>query len=409
MERQKLFRRDFTMVVIGQIISLFGNAVVRFALPLYLLQETGSSTLFGLVTACAFIPMVIFSLLGGVIADRVNKRNIMVILDFATALLMGGFCVSLGHAPLVPLVCVSLMLLYGISGAYQPAVQASIPLLVEDGSLMQGNAVINMVSTLANLLGPVAGGILFSSFGVTPLLILSVLCFLASAVMEIFIRIPHEKRMGRQGIFQAAGKDLAESWYFMKEEKPAFLSVVGLLAIFNMVLSASLIVGIPIIIVNVLGMTETYLGITEGAMGLGGLAGGVLSGAAASRLKIKESGRILLICSAAVSLMGCFLTPAVPAYAAYWGITVMTFLIMCLSTVFTVIMITRIQQETPAHLLGKIMASIMALASCAQPVGQAVYGVLFDLCSGMPWAVMLGAGAAACLVALGSRRTFAML
>lgn len=75
------------MVVIGQIISLFGNAILRFALPLYLLRETNSSVLFGTVTACSFIPMVIFSLLGGVIADRENKRNIMVVLDFLQHLL----------------------------------------------------------------------------------------------------------------------------------------------------------------------------------------------------------------------------------------------------------------------------------------------------------------------------------
>ena len=81
----KLFRRDFTLVVIGQIISLFGNAILRFALPLYLLRETGSSTLFGVVTACSFAPMVILSMVGGVLADRVNKRNIMVGLDFSSS------------------------------------------------------------------------------------------------------------------------------------------------------------------------------------------------------------------------------------------------------------------------------------------------------------------------------------
>lgn len=69
----KLFRRDFTLVVIGQIISLFGNAILRFALPLYLLRETGSSTLFGVVTACSFAPMVILSMVGGVLADRVTS------------------------------------------------------------------------------------------------------------------------------------------------------------------------------------------------------------------------------------------------------------------------------------------------------------------------------------------------
>ncbi len=81
----KLFSKDFTLVVIGQIISLFGNAVIRFALPLYLLNDTGSSALYGTVTACAFIPAILLSPIGGVIADRINKRNIMVVLDFLTA------------------------------------------------------------------------------------------------------------------------------------------------------------------------------------------------------------------------------------------------------------------------------------------------------------------------------------
>lgn len=76
------FSRDFILVVIGQIISLFGNAALRFAIPLYLLNQTGSSVLYGMVTACAFLPSIVMSPIGGIVADRVNKRTIMVVLDF---------------------------------------------------------------------------------------------------------------------------------------------------------------------------------------------------------------------------------------------------------------------------------------------------------------------------------------
>ena len=82
---RSLFSKDFTLVVIGQIISLFGNAALRFALPLYLLNLTGSSALYGTVMACAFIPSILLAPVGGIVADRVNKRNVMVILDFFTA------------------------------------------------------------------------------------------------------------------------------------------------------------------------------------------------------------------------------------------------------------------------------------------------------------------------------------
>ncbi len=132
---KKLFKRDFTMVVIGQIISLFGNAILRVALPLYLLRETDSSSLFGAVTACSFILMMIFSLFGGVIADRKNKRNIMVALDFTTAAVILIFSFALGKVSLFPLMIAVLMILYSISGIYQSAVQASIPLITENNFL----------------------------------------------------------------------------------------------------------------------------------------------------------------------------------------------------------------------------------------------------------------------------------
>ncbi len=159
-----LFRRDFTLVVIGQIISLFGSAILRFALPLYLLRQSGSPALFGAVGAAAFVPAVLCAPLGGVVADRVNKRNIMVILDFSTAGLVLAFTLLLDRAPLVPLMAACLMLLYGIAGAYQPSVQASIPLLAQAEQLTSANAVINMVGTLSGLLGPVIGGVLFGAF-----------------------------------------------------------------------------------------------------------------------------------------------------------------------------------------------------------------------------------------------------
>ena len=130
MNNTKKYGKDFTLVVVGQIVSLFGNAILRFSLPLYLLRETGSSTLFGIVTACSFLPMIVLSLLGGVLADRVNKRNIMVCLDFLTAGVITVFSWLLGIVPIIPLFITVLMLLYGISGTYQPAVQASIPALV---------------------------------------------------------------------------------------------------------------------------------------------------------------------------------------------------------------------------------------------------------------------------------------
>ena len=403
------FGRDFLLVVIGQIISLFGNAILRFALPLYLLRQTGSPALFGVVTACSFAPMVVLSMAGGVLADRVNKRNIMVGLDFSTAAIILLFYAALGRLPTVPLFIAVLMLLYGISGTYQPAVQASVPLLVQKEKLIAGNAVINQVNTLSGLLGPVAGGVLFTLWGIGPILLLSAACFTFSAVMEIFIRIPHERRPSEAGVFQVVRQDLQECCRFVQSEKPVFVSVVVLVAMFNLVLSAVMIVGTPILITQVLGMSDTLYGLTQGSLALGGLCGGALAAACGDKLRVQKAHLLLLACSAAVAVMGLSLWLHLPSLVSYTAITLMSFAAMGASTLFMVQIYTLVQVQTPPQLVGKVMAALISIAMCGQPVGQALYGLLFGLFAPYPYLVLLGAAGAALCISLCSRRVFGRL
>ncbi|MCI8819618.1 MAG: MFS transporter [Oscillibacter sp.] len=399
-----LFRRDFTLVVIGQIISLFGNAILRFALPLYLLRQTGSPALFGAVGAAAFIPAVLCAPIGGVVADRVNKRNIMVLLDLSTAAFILAFSLLLDRVPLIPLMVSCLMLLYGVAGAYQPSVQASIPLLAEPDQLTSANAVINMVGTLSGLLGPVIGGVLFGAFGIRPILWVSIGCFFLSAVMELFIRIPHHPREAAGSVLSIVRRDLGESWRFVRRERPVFLSVMLVLALFNLVLSAALVVGIPVAVVQVLGMSDSRLGLTQGALGLGGLFGGMLTAFLGKRLPLRRGNFVLLAASLTSAGMGAALLPGVPPGLGWWGVTVMSFAVMVLSTMLVVVLSAAVQGQTPPELLGKVMAFIMAVSNCAAPLGQAVYGALFESCPA--WAVLLGAAVAAAMTAVYSGRVF---
>ena len=198
--------RDFSLVVIGQIISLFGNSILRFALPLYLLDQTGSSALFGSVLAISMIPMILFSPIAGMVADRVNRRNIMVILDFSTAALVAVFGLLNASGNPAVLVAIMLICLSVIQAFYQPAVQASIPVLSSTNNLLRANAIINQVQSLSNLIGPILGGMLYSVWGVVPVIWASAASFLFSAVMEIFIHIPFEKRAASGGILTTAVK-----------------------------------------------------------------------------------------------------------------------------------------------------------------------------------------------------------
>ena len=401
---QKLFSKDFTLVVIGQIISLFGNAAIRFALPLYLLNLTGSSALYGTVTACAFIPAILLSPVGGIVADRVNKRNIMVILDFSTAAIIIAFFLLMNNVNLILLLTVTLMLLYGIAGAYQPSVQASVPALINQDNFMAANAMINTISSFASLTGPVLGGILYSAYGLETVLWVCAVCFILSAVMEIFIKIPFGS------IWETARIDFAESIRFIRKEKPVIGKALFVICGINLFLSAMIMVAMPYLITEVFNLEASQAnrlyGFAEGALAAGGLVGGIGAGIFSDKLSIRKTGSLIIVCAICVFPIAAALILFSSGMMNYMVVIVCCFTIMVCSTIFSVQMMTFIQTETPQNLVGKVIAVIFTVSMCAQPLGNALYGVLFEICQGYEYAVVIFAGAVSLMIAVSAQNIF---
>lgn len=410
---RKLFTRDFTLVVIGQIISLFGNATIRFALPLYLMNLTGSAALYGTVTACAFIPSVLISPVGGIIADRVNKRNIMVVLDFFTAAVILIFSLLMNGTNVVVLLTVTLMLLYGIAGAYQPSVQASIPSLVSQENYVAANSIVNVINSLSALTGPAIGGILYSVYGLEPVLWVCIGCFFASAVMEIFIHMPFQKQPSGGGIWKTVKGDFAESFRFIIKVEPVvgkgLLTVCGI----NLFLSAMINVGMPYLITEVLDLgafdSSRLYGFAEGMLAAGGLVGGIGVGLLAGKLVIQKSGNLLIKAALCVFPMGISLLIFRTGMISYLVMAVCGFIIMILSTIFSVQVMSFVQEKTPQALIGKVIAVMLTISMCAYPLGSMLYGFLFEAAKGREYAVVLFAGVISVLIAVGTKKIFKAL
>ncbi|MFR4767209.1 MAG: MFS transporter [Paraclostridium sordellii] len=405
----KLFNKNFNLLVIGQIISLFGNSILRFALPLYLLDITKSATLFGAVSACSLIPMVTVTPFGGIIADRVNKRNIMVALDFLTAILILAFLFSIGKFNLIFMLIITLMTLYGIQGAYQPTVQASIPLLVDRENLLPGNAVINQVSSLAGLLGPIIGGILYGFYGLIPILIASIICFFISAVMEIFIKISYKKRQTTFSAFAIVKEDFKTSLTFIFKNIPVIIKTIFIISSFNLVLSSLIMIGIPVIITQILNMSSQAYGVTQGLLAFGGLFGGIMTGVLVKKIKIYHSHIILLIAILGLVPIGFVIMFNVTPMTSYVVITACCFLIMAVSTLFSIQILTFIQSETPSHLTGKVISFCLAMTMCSQPIGQIIYGYLFEVFKDDTYIIIFMAVLISSLIAFMSKKIFSNL
>lgn len=389
MNKNKPFTKDFLLVVIGQIISLFGNAILRFALPLHLLNVTGSAALFGIISACAIVPMILLFPIGGIIADRVNKRNIMVILDFSTSAITLIMTILLGKMSTAILILIIMILLYGIQGTYQPAVQASIPALIEPQYNMQANAVINLVSSLAAMIGPVIGGGLYAFFGIYPILFTSIGCFFLSAVMEIFIHIPFQKAEGKGNIFQIGLSDLGESIHFISKDQPYILKVSFIVAAINLLFSCLIIVGLPIIVTQFLGFEPAkgnqLYGYAEGVIAAGSLSGGLLAGVIGNKISAKFSPVILLICTATLIPIGLSLQFISASMVTYLITMVSCLVMMSCATLFSIQMMSYLQILTPPNLVGKVISCAMCIGTCAQPIGLLLFGGLFEWLKKTPY------------------------
>ncbi len=406
---QKLFNRDFTLVAIGQLISLFGNAILRFALALYVLDATGSAAVFGTVTAIAVIPTILLSPFGGILSDRVNRRNIMVSLDFATAALALGLGLLLSEENAVAIITVTLLLLSVIQACYTPSVNSSVPLLQAEGNLVKANAVVSQVSMLANLIGPVLGGVLYGFFGAMPIILVSGVCFFLSAVLELFIHIPFQPLDAKTGILQIVKDDLRESIRFMTREQPDILRITLMIAVYSLFVVSTITVGLPYMVRTVLGLSSQLYGAAEGLMAAAGIAGGIASGFLAGRLKTSRLYWLLVLSGAALVPVGAaFLLDCGPM-TCYIVITICIMAMQLLIALFSIFMLSLAQGRTPSHLLGKMTAYIMTLTMCAQPVGQALYGVLFDRFAGSLYLPLIATALIAAAIGLASRGLFARL
>lgn len=406
MKQTKLWHKDFTLVVIGQIISLFGNGILRFALPLYLLNLTGSSALFGIVSAVSFLPLILLMPIGGIIADRRNKRNIMVILDFLTGFVMLFFYLTMDSISLIPLLIATLMVLYSISGLYQPTVQASVPVLLDEKILVQGNGIVSSISALANLVAPVIGGMLLSGFGITPIIIVSIICFFVSATLELFIKIPYKKQATTTSMFSIVKDDTKASVNFIFKEKPTLRKLMFVICILNALIAALIMISLPVLISERLSLSDTMYGFAMGTLAFGGMFGGMMAGVYGEKLHIQNLYKyIALVAFSLIPMSLAMLFNSTPIIS-YVLILVSAFLAMSVSTLASVMIISFVQSETAENMIGKVMSFIMAVGMFASPLGQAIYGIAFEYLIGYESFIVLSAVVISLLVSLYTKKIF---
>jgi MFS family permease len=407
----------FALVWSGQTISALGDGAFLIALAWQILVLTGSGTAMGIVLVAQSIPRLLFLLLGGVAADRLPRRLVMLWSDSGRALLVGAIA-ALGWLGLLQFwVLVVLALGFGFADAFfLPAYQSIPPVLVETEALTSANALTSLSQELALLLGPALGAALVAVLGASGAFAFDSLTFLISALCLLALRMPknsaalaqramvaesgqsdgeHSTEDGPAGTSRAGGvlADVREGLSYVMASPWLWVTIV--LASLANVGFAPLLVALPKLVADVYHSGVWLIGGVFSASAIGSISATLALGQA-RRLHHRGIVAYLGSIAASVALLGMglpFPQTVAPAIVVAMGAVIGAGL-----GVFTIIWVTVLQELIPADKLGRV-SSLDWLGSLAlQPVGLAVVGVLTDRL-GPQWVFICG-GALNLLLAL---------
>ncbi|MDR1131297.1 MAG: MFS transporter [Oscillospiraceae bacterium] len=393
--------RNFRLMAAGQVVTVLGSSLLRFALSLYVLDMTGRADLFAALFAISSIP-VLMAPVGGAISDRFNRRNLMVLYDVACCgvTLAFLFIMLSGRASVFAVGAV--MVILGIVGAMEtPNGTACIPLLVEQDRLESANGVIQAVQSLSGIAAPVLGGVLYGVLGIRALVAISCAAFAAAAVTEMFINIPFAKRQREGGMIQTLAGDLKDGFAYVWRE-PFIRRLMILAALLNLVLVPCFLVAAPLILRMTLHSGDVIYGAGMGFIEVATILGALSIGVFSKKMRMNTMWRWVLVIALLFVPLALSVSPAALG-TGFWPPFVIfmlcVMLMAAMTTILSIFVIVRIQARTPGELLGKVMAIIQAVAQCAAPIGQLLYGGAFQGFSGAVCVPLLLAGTFTLIIA----------
>lgn len=397
--------KNFIIIVIGQIISLFGNSIQRFSMSLYLLAFTGSTATFANILAISTIPYILFAPIAGRLSDKINRKKIMVYLDLFCSILIGVYAFILFKGNDSVLIVGTVMFMLSVCATlYGPAVTSSIPQIVEEDKLTSANGVINQVGSIVNFVGPILAGVLYGLLGIKVIVIVNAVSFFASAIMEMFLDIPdvvnengvteneiattkdNEKIMSMDFV-KKSFIDAKEIFIYLKNEKKIVLGIIVSYALCNIFLSPILSIVAPYFINVFLGLSSEIYGIVEAVFVLGMILGGFWISVKPNMFSMKKVHYTYFPMLAGVIVMSILGFIKLNNYSLVTIFSLAGLAIMLSLALSNVLTLTFIQKQVPGEMLGSVSAFSTAVATISIAPGQLLFGQVIDM--GIPIGIIL--------------------
>jgi MFS family permease len=380
---------NLVLFSMGKLVSLLGTYIYTFSISLYVLKVTGSGTSFAFSILVGTIPRVLLSPIAGSVSDRVNKKKMIVGLDFLSGfVLLGLLTMTVIYGVRLPFIYATSFILSLISTFFNNCFNAAIPSLVTDKSLMKINAYGRSIDSISQIIGPVLGGAVFGLISMKLFFLINGISYILFAVSEMFIDFDFNKARVKK-VDENVKLSLGTVWMDIKEvvkfiKGNQILCIVMPFSIScNFFIAASFSVVLPYVINNVLKMSPTQYGMIEGAFPVGMLLAAIVIGKLPEQSKKRKSLFIgIMGMGVACIIMGL---PLVDKYISF-NLQFLFLLYMVVLFVFAIFIIMLdmplmvvMQRTIPNDMLGRVMGVIGTISAGLTPLGILLAGVFIDI------------------------------
>ena len=369
---------NFRWFYLGQLLSLTGTWMQTTAQGWLVLQLTDSPFLLGLVTAAGAFPVLLFSLYAGVVADRMDKRRIILVAQSLAGVLSLALAILVGTGQVTFRAVLASALLLGVTHAFEvPTRQAFFVELVGKQDLPNAIALNSAAFNATRIVGPAVAGVLIATVGIEACFYANAVSYAAVIAGLLAIRLPRFKPSGQHG---SALEGLAEGLGYLRRERRAS-ALIGIMAALS-ILAFPYAMLLPVFARDVLQAGPQGLGWLLSATGVGALVGSAAVAAWGSRV---PRGRLLVGASLAFTtlLAGFALSRSLPLSMLLLG-GVGFFMIVNNASVNAVL-----QGLVPDDLRGRVMSVYVFMFLGMTPLGALQAGVLARYW-GAPGALLAG-------------------
>ncbi len=373
----------FYALAAAQTVSQIGSSMSFLAVGIYVYQQTGQATPLALFSLFLLLPYIIVGGIAGVLADRYDRRTLMIIGDIGAALGSLALVISLSSGNFQLWHVYAAALWQGVfSNLQRPAFEASVSQLVPEAKRQSANAIMQISKPASLLISSALTGLLYVSIGVVGIFVIDLISFLIGVVATLLVRIPAPLRS--QGDVQARPSMLKE-WSaglgFLWSRRPLFILIV-LGAVFGFLISSAFALMTPYVLART--GSEPTLGIITAIMSVGGIVGAIGIGAwGGFKRRIDTIIIAMILVLIATMLFGTNQSPIVMGAAL--------FVAMMGVAAANATLMTLLQSKVPGDMQGRVFAIFMQLSLLLTPLGYLLIGPLADqvftpLASSAGWA-----------------------